>query len=42
VLYATPGTSLNDEVVKAQEEKKAVIVPADHPIAQATFVNQQG
>ncbi len=41
VLYARHGTAAGDALSAAIEEHKSVIVPPDHPVAQAAFTQQR-
>lgn len=40
LLYARHGTPEGDAVTRAQRQHKAVILPADHPLARKAFAHQ--
>jgi hypothetical protein len=40
VQYATPGSQLAQQKLQQQSAGAALILPADHPLAQQAFQNQ--
>jgi Family of unknown function (DUF6424) len=42
LVYARPGTAAADALLAAQRGGRAVILPADHPVAEQAFRHQRG
>jgi hypothetical protein len=42
VVHALPGTSVHHALLKAEASGKALILPAEHPVARKAFAAQAG